>query len=77
MFAALGVFFDSSAVGKAADAVQLPLTLQRFRERDQVNRAAGLLQARHFGKDMAVRTGVEIFRHYALGDVVPAFVIQH
>lgn len=53
------VFGQFGQIGEAAHAVQLPLTLQRLGERNQVNRTAGLLQARHLGKNMTVRTGIK------------------
>ena len=71
------IFGQFSQIGEAAHAVQLPLTLQRLGERNQVNRAAGLLQARHLGKNMTVRTGIKVVGNDAFGDVVPALVIQH
>ena len=58
-------------------ALQLPLPLEGFREGDQVNRAARLLQPRHFGKDVAVRARIKVVRNHALGNVIPALVIQH
>ena len=71
------VFRQFCQIGKPADTVELSQTLQRFCECNQVDRAARLLQTRHFSKDVAVRAGIEVFRNNALGDVVPAFVIQH
>ena len=72
-----GIFGQFRQIGKAAHAVQLSLTLQRLRKGDQVNRAARLLQARHLGKDMTMRTGIKVVGNDAFGDVVPALVIQH
>ncbi|GAR59003.1 hypothetical protein NGUA15_00763 [Salmonella enterica] len=71
------VFRQLRQIGETADAVQLALPLQRFRERNQVDRTAAFLQAPHLRKDMAMRAGIEIFRHHALGHIVPALVIQH
>ena len=71
------IFGEFCQIGKPADAVQLPLSLQRFRERNQVNRASAFLQTAHLCKDVTVRTGIKIFRHHALGNVVPALVVQH
>ena len=71
------IFGEFSQIRKTADAVQLPLSLQRFRERNQVYRTAGFLQPPHFCEDVTMWTGIKIFRYHALGDIVPALVIQH
>ncbi len=71
------IFGQFCQIGKTADAIQLTLTLQRLGEGDQIDGAPRLLQARHFGEDVAVRAGIKIIGDHALGDIVPAFVIQH
>ncbi len=72
-----GVFRQLRQIGESTRHIQLTARFQRLGERDEVDRLARFQQTLHLGKDQTVRAVEEIFRHDALGDVIPAFVIQH
>ena len=56
-------------VGAAADGLELVLALERFGDRDDVDRLAALEEVQHGGVDPRVRLPVEVGRPQELGDL--------